>query len=269
MSKLRILYVASECEPFLSATNASEFLKKLPVDMQNNGMEIRILVPRFGNINERKNRLHEVVRLSGINIVVGEEEKSIIIKVASMPTAKIQVYFIDNDDYFGRKYVFTNKEGEFYDDNDERAIFFCKGAIETVRKLGWSPDVVHCVDWMTGLVPMYLKTSYKDDPIFKNSKVLFSVFNNEFTHVFGKETFYDKIKLADTEDEMLKSIESADFKGFIKIGMEYADKVIKGEEKMSANITELFNEFPEKTIDYIKSETSSTKFQELYAELAG
>ena len=184
-------------------------------------------------------------------------------------TCALPIYFIDNDDYFGRKHVFTDKEGKFYDDNDERAIFFCKGAIETVRKLGWSPDVVHCVDWMTGLVPMYLKTTYKDDPIFKNSKVLFSVFNNEFTHVFDKETFFDKIKLADTESDMLKSIETADFNGFIKIGMEYADKVIKGEEKMSKNITELFNEFPEKTIDYIKSETSSTKFQELYAELAG
>jgi len=153
MSKLRVLYVASEINPFLQTSEVADFVRKLPQAMQERGMEIRILVPRFGIINERKNRLHEVVRLSGINISVGDEEKPLIIKVASIPNAKLQVYFIDNEDYFHRKSVFHDKENNFYEDNDERAIFFCKGVIETVRKLGWAPDVVHCNDWILSTEP--------------------------------------------------------------------------------------------------------------------
>src|SRR5690606_19267140 len=175
MSKLRILYVASEINPFLQTSQVAEFVRKLPQAMQERGMEIRIFVPRFGLINERKNRLHEVVRLSGINIAVGDEEKPLVIKVASIPNAKMQVYFIDNEDYFQRKSIFFDNENNFYEDNDERAIFFCKGVIETIRKLGWSPDIVHCNDWMTSLIPMYLKTKYKADPIFKKTKIVFTV----------------------------------------------------------------------------------------------
>ena len=156
MSKLRILYVASEINPFLQTSAVADFVRKLPQAMQERGMEIRILVPRFGLINERKNRLHEVVRLSGINIAVGEEEKPLVIKVASIPNAKLQVYFIDNEDYFHRKSVFFDKNDNFYKDNDERAIFFCKGVLETVKKLGWAPDIVHCNDWMTSLIPLYI-----------------------------------------------------------------------------------------------------------------
>jgi len=184
MSKIRILYVASEINPFLQTTEVADFVRKLPQAMQERGMEIRILVPRFGLINERKNRLHEVVRLSGINISVGDEEKPLVIKVASIPNAKLQVYFIDNEDYFHRKSMFHDKANKFYEDNDERAIFFCKGVIETVRKLGWAPDVVHCNDWITSFIPLYLKTTYKNDPLFKNTKTVFTIYDNSFTHKF-------------------------------------------------------------------------------------
>jgi starch synthase len=159
MSKLRILYAASEINPFLQTSEVADFIRSIPQVMQERGMEIRILVPRFGTINERKNRLHEVVRLSGINISVGDEEKPLVIKVASIPNAKLQVYFIDNEDYFHRKSVFVDSDNRFHADNDERAIFFCKGVLETVRKLGWAPDIVHCNDWMTSLIPMYMKTT--------------------------------------------------------------------------------------------------------------
>ncbi len=267
MSKLHLLYVSSEIDPFLSTTKVSEYLKKLPIKMQDMGMEIRILVPRFGNINERKNRLHEVVRLSGTSISVGDDEKPLIIKVASMPSAKIQVYFIDNEDFFQRKSVFHDKEGNFFDDNDERAIFFCKGAIETVKKLGWAPDVVHCGDWFTAFLPLYLKTIYKEDPLFKNSKIIYSVFNNDFNYKF-KEDVAEKAKMPEINDEMLKSIKSNDFLGFIKLGMQYSDKILKAEENLSENLNELFNEFPEKTIDFIESTTAFQQFFDFYTELA-
>jgi starch synthase len=239
MSKLRILYVASEINPFMQYSDVADFVRKLPQAMQERGMEIRILVPRFGLINERKNRLHEVVRLSGINISVGEEEKPLIIKVASIPNAKLQVYFIDNEDYFQRKSIFFDKENQFHADNDERAIFFCKGVLETVKKLGWAPDIVHCNDWMTSLIPLYLKTRYKQDPIYKNAKSVFTVYNNSFSHKFNNDLI-QKAKMLDIEDKMLTHLKSADFEGFIKIGMQYADAVIKSDDTSDPGLNKLF-----------------------------
>lgn len=270
MPKLRILYVASEIDPFLHTSKVAEFVRKLPQAMQERGMEIRILVPRFGIINERKNRLHEVVRLSGINIAVGDEEKPLVIKVASIPNAKLQVYFIDNEDYFHRKSVFFDKENKFYEDNDERAIFFCKGTIETVRKLGWSPDIVHCNDWMTSLIPMYLKTKYRNDPIFKNTKTVFTVYDNVFHHKFS-QSLIDKIKTSDIDENHLSNLETADLEGFIKIGIEYADVIIKAEEEFTNGLNTLFSELPkEKKVDTIeKSDNYLDSYYNLYNELVG
>ncbi|MCG8391391.1 MAG: glycogen/starch synthase [Cytophagales bacterium] len=268
MSKLRILYVASEINPFLKTSDVADFVRKLPQAMQERGMEIRILVPRFGLINERKNRLHEVVRLSGINIAVGDEEKPLIIKVASIPNAKLQVYFIDNEDYFHRKSVFHDKENNFYEDNDERAIFFCKGVIETVRKLGWTPDIVHCNDWMTSLIPLYLKTTYKNDPLFKESKTVFTVYNTSFSHKFDGDLI-EKVKMIDIEDSMLTNLQTADFNGFIKLGIEYSDAVIKAEEHQS--LDGLFGEFAEvKKVETIENNENFTdSYYNLYNELVG
>ncbi|TRX61449.1 glycogen synthase [Fulvivirga sp. M361] len=268
MSKLRILYVASEINPFLQTSEVADFVRKLPQAMQEKGMEIRILVPRFGLINERKNRLHEVVRLSGINIAVGEEEKPLIIKVASIPNAKLQVYFIDNEDYFHRKSVFHDKENKFYEDNDERAIFFCKGVIETVKKLGWAPDVVHCNDWMTSLIPLYLKTTYKNDPLFKEAKTVFSVYNTSFSHKFDNDLI-EKVKMMDIEDSMLANLQTADFNGFIKLGVEFSDAVIKAEDHQS--LDGLFGELTEeKKIETIEdNENFTDSYYNLYNELVG
>ncbi|MCC5921431.1 MAG: glycogen/starch synthase [Cyclobacteriaceae bacterium] len=273
MSNLRILYVASEINPFLQTTQVADFVRKLPQAMQERGMEIRILVPRFGLINERKNRLHEVVRLSGINISVGDEEKPLVIKVASIPNARLQVYFIDNEDYFHRKYVFTDKQNNFFEDNDERAIFFCKGVLETVKKLGWAPDIVHCNDWMTSLVPLYLKTTYKNDPIFKSAKSVFSVYNNSFEHKFNGDLI-DKVKMMDIDDTMLTSLESGDFDGFIKVGAQYADAVIhtSGEDgENSAALEKLISEVEgEKEVNKIQDDENFLETHyNIYNELVG
>jgi starch synthase len=270
MSKLRILYAATEILPFLQTTKVAEFLNTLPQGMQERGMEIRIFVPKFGIINERKNRLHEVVRLSGINIAVGDDEKPLVIKVASIPNAKLQVYFIDNEDYFQRKSVFVDKNNNFHQDNDERAIFFCKGVLETVKKLGWQPDIVHCNDWMTGLIPMYLKTTYKKDPIFKDSKSIFTVYNHEYKHKFNGDLL-EKVKMLDIDDSMLASLQEADLDSFIKVGMEYADSVIKTNENFGENINALFNEFVEtnKCINTISADDNlCDSYYNLYNELS-
>jgi len=266
MSKFRILYVATEINPFLQTSEVADFVRRLPQAMQERGMEIRILVPRFGLINERKNRLHEVVRLSGINISVGNEEKPLVIKVASIPNAKLQVYFIDNEDYFHRKSVFHDKEDNFYDDNDERAIFFCKGVLETVKKLGWAPDIVHCNDWMTGLIPLYLKTTYKNDPLFQNTKSVFTVYNNRFKHKFNNDLIR-KAKMLDIEDSMLNNLKSADYDGFIKVGLEYADAVIKAEEDIAHLDSLLEDDKKYETIE--KNENQTDSYFNLYSQLVG
>jgi starch synthase len=267
MSKLRILYVASEINPFLQTSDVAQFVRELPQAMQEKGMEIRILVPRFGIINERKNRLHEVVRLSGINIAVGEEEKPLIIKVASIPTAKLQVYFIDNEDYFHRKSVFHDKENRFYEDNDERAIFFCKGVIETVRKLGWAPDIVHCNDWITSFVPLYLKTTYKNDPLFKNTKTVFSIYNNIFSHKF-KSDLPDKVKMMDIQDDMLGHLKTGDYEAFIRTGMQYADAIrVVGENKKLEGLVKKISEKKVETLT--KDENYLESYYNLYNELVG
>lgn len=179
MAKTKILFVTHEMSPFLEISKISEITRQLPQAMQERGFEIRILMPRFGVINERRNRLHEVIRLSGMNIVVDNDDNPLIIKVASLPAARMQVYFLDNEDYFQRKKVFRDANGKFLEDNNERSLFFSIGALETVKKLGWSPDVVHCHGWFSAMVPAYLKTVYSEDPTFKGTKVIYSLYNEE------------------------------------------------------------------------------------------
>ena len=270
MSNFKILYVASEIHPFLKTSDVADFVRSLPQAMLEKGMEIRILVPRFGLINERKNRLHEVVRLSGINISIGDEEKPLIIKVASIPNAKLQVYFIDNEDYFQRKTVFYDKEDNFHEDNDERAIFFCKGVLETVKKLGWAPDIIHCNDWIAGLIPLYVKTTYKNDPIFKDTKTVFTVHDSKFDHVFGQDLLA-KVKMLDIEDGMLDSLKTADYEGFIKTGIQYADATTNADVGTSSDYKQFIEELSKN--NYIKSIKQDENFEEsyfnLYNELVG
>lgn len=266
MGKLRILYVASEINPFLKTSKVGEFVRKLPQVMQEKGLEIRIIVPRFGLINERKNRLHEVVRLSGINIAVGDEEKPLVIKVASIPNAKLQVYFIDNEDYFHRKFVFTDMEDKFYEDNDERMIFFCRGVLETVKKLGWSPDIIHCNDWITSFIPLYLKTTYRKDPVFHHTKSIYTLFNNTFAHTFD-QGLLEKVKMVDINDEMLGSLASTDFTGFLKVGMEYADATVKAEASYDSQISTIIDEFTNQKEIQIPTIEVAEGFADSYYEL--
>lgn len=177
MEKTRVLFVTQEMDPYLNMSEISKIVRRLPQHAQENGIEIRILMPRFGDINERRHRLHEVVRLSGINITVGDEDFPLIIKVASLPNARMQVYFLDNEDLFKRKGIFESPKNVPFEDNAERMTFFCKGVLETVKKFGWPPNIIHCHGWMTSLIPYYLKTDYKDDPVFNNSKTVYSVYS--------------------------------------------------------------------------------------------
>ncbi len=174
--KKRILIVTQEMKPYTILSEISDLVYKYAQFVQEKGMEVRILMPKFGTINERRHRLHEVVRLSGMNINVDEDDYPLIIKVASLPGTRMQVYFLDNEEYFKRKDVFQDAEGNFFEDNLDRTLFFCKGVVETVKKFGWSPDIVHLHGWMTSLLPALLKTNYKNEPIFRDSQVVYSAY---------------------------------------------------------------------------------------------
>ena len=235
MGKTKILFITHEMSPFLELSEISKITRNLPQAMQEKGFEIRILMPRFGNINERRNRLHEVIRLSGLNIVINENDNPLIIKVASIQAARMQVYFLDNEEYFHRKYVFTDHQDKFYEDNDERTIFFCKGALETVKKLGWSPDIIHCHGWMSSLVPLYVKTSYKDDPTFKHSKVVFSAFENSFTGSLN-EAFSKKMIMSGITESDVAAFADADCCALQLGAIAYSDALVRGDTNLSPKV---------------------------------
>mmetsp|Transcript_6235 Transcript_6235/g.14040 ORF Transcript_6235/g.14040 Transcript_6235/m.14040 type:complete len:268 (+) Transcript_6235:1918-2721(+) len=264
MPKLRILYAASEIAPFLTTSSVAGLVRALPQYMQERGLDVRILVPKFGVINERKNKLHEVVRLSGINITVGNDAKPLVIKVASIPNVRLQVYFIDNEDYFKRKDVFYNKEHHFFEDNDARAVFFCKGVLETVKRLEWPPDVVHCHDWITSLLPMYLKTAYQKDPILKKAQVIFTLYNNTFSHKFN-QSLIDKVKMAGLSQESLAPLVSADFAGMLQTGIQYADVAVKSEALTDHHFKNLLTEQDFMHIE--NNEAGLAAYYDLYTKL--
>ncbi|MBA3901531.1 MAG: glycogen/starch synthase [Bacteroidetes bacterium] len=241
MKKPKVLFISQEITPYLDDCPISSLSRKLPQGIQERGKEIRVFMPKYGCINERRNQLHEVIRLSGMNLIINDNDHPLIIKVASIQAARMQVYFIDNEEYFQRKYIMHDKKDTFYNDNDERTIFFCRGVLETVKKLGWAPDIVHCHGWFTSLVPLYLKRAFKEDPIFANSKVVFSVYDNEFPETFDKN-YAKKLKLEGISDEDVEILKKPTFVNLNKSAIAMSDAVIIGSENISPEIEKYLKE---------------------------
>ncbi len=236
--KKRVLIVANELSPYIEFTDFAQILNKLAVKTFDAGLEVRVIMPRFGVINERRHRLHEVVRLSGINVIIDKDDYPLIIKVASLPNARLQVYFMDNDDYFKRKTVFRDEQGKFYEDNPERMIFFCKSALETVKKFGWPPDVIHCHGWLTSLIPMYLKTAYKKEPVFNYSKVIYTAQPDEFTEKMNPG-FVKKALISNEIKEKDLDLYKEGTNTALTLGAaKYADVVIQGAADLDKKIVD-------------------------------
>ncbi|MBA2422887.1 MAG: glycogen/starch synthase [Chitinophagales bacterium] len=268
MNKKRVLIVTQEMKPYLVLSEMARIANQLPVHLLNQGMEIRVLMPRFGSINERRHRLHEVVRLSGMNIIIDDDDFPLIIKVASLPGARLQVYFLDNEDFFKRKYDFTDEHQNFYDDNAERMIFFCKGALETVKKWGWPPDIIHCHGWMTSLVPMYIKTVYKKEPVFQNSKVVYSVYNNAFEGSLAKSFNTKALIHKDIKDADFEYFKKGDFAGLNKGGITHSDAVIIGDQNLDKTLKTFMKTQKNKPVlDYVNGEEFPGVYQEFYQSL--
>jgi starch synthase len=267
MEKNRVLFVTQEMNPYLSLTKIANVARALPQHMQEAGMEIRVLMPRFGTINERRHRLHEVVRLSGINIVMADDDYPLMIKVASMPGTRMQVYFLDNEDFFKRKTVFRDEEKNFHPDNAERMIFFCKGVLETVKKFGWAPDIVHLHGWMTSILPLYLKTAYKNDPIFMKSKVVYSLYDNDFSEKLN-ESFLLKAPVSDSIDvNALNLYKNADCSALNCGAIQYSDGVILGSPSLHNDVTSLLKKHNKPTLDYREDEALIEACPEFYESL--
>jgi starch synthase len=267
-AKKRILFIANEMSPYVELTEFAETLNRLAVKSNDSGMEVRCIMPRFGVINERRHRLHEVVRLSGINVSVGGDDYPLMIKVASLPNARLQVYFLDNEDLFKRKTVFNDEQEKWYADNGLRTAVFCKGALETVKKFGWPPDVIHCSGWMTGLIPMFIKTAYKKEPVFGNCKVVYTIGQLTFKEKLGAD-FSKLISINDNvtkkELDLFKDNNNvAMFRG----GATYADAITFGAEKLDKKLADEFNKVKgKKTLPY-NPDGDLTGYLQLYADLA-
>lgn len=264
---MKVLYAAAEISPFARMTHTADMLRFLPASLQDKGFEIRILLPKYGTINDRRNRLHEVIRLSGIEVEVGENVETMRIKVASVPNAKLQVYFLDNDTYFKRKSLFMNPEtDEHYDDNDERLVFYSKGVLETIDKLGWKPDIIHCHDWPAGLIPLLAKEKYNDRDLFKDSKVIYNLHHPENRGVFDKKLL-DLVGLPDSVDKgNLTEDGNVDLR---KIGLKYSDHVVTGNH-ITDQLDGLFSSLgiaPKKIQG--SPEDVSDQFAAYYNEIAG
>src|SRR3954463_10324623 len=236
-TKKRVLIVANELSPYIEFTDFAQILNKLAIKTFDSGLEVRVIMPRFGTINERRHRLHEVVRLSGINIVIEGDDYPLIIKVASLPNARLQVYFLDNEDYFKRKALFSDESGVFYDDNAARAVFFCKGALETVKKFGWPPDIIHCSGWMTSLIPVYLKTAYKKEPVFAHSKVVYSLGQSTFKEKLGNNFTKLATLNASLKEKDLETLKENNNLSLMRVGAEYADAITFGTDKPDKKLT--------------------------------
>jgi starch synthase len=262
-SAKRVLFVNSEIYPYLPESPISNIGRYLPQGIQERKKEIRSFMPRYGCINERKNQLHEVIRLSGMNIVINDVDRPLVIKVASISAARMQVYFIDNEDYFHRKQVYCDENGEFFKDNGERAIFFARGVLETVKKLRWAPDIIHCQGWISQVLPLYLKKVYVDDPIFSNSKVVLSVYDDTPAVNFP-EDFKDKILIPGITEKDVEILSDPSGINLAKLAAEYSDGVIYGSADIPEEIVAFCKEKGLPAIEYNKEALEDGSYTEEY-----
>lgn len=264
MEAKKILFITQEITPYVPDTEVSLIGRNLPQAIQDSGREIRTFMPKWGNINERRNQLHEVIRLSGMNLIIDETDHPLIIKVASIQSARMQVYFIDNDDYFQKRQIATDENGNEYEDNAERAIFYARGVLETVKKLRWVPDVIHCHGWISALAPLYIKKAYLDEPSFRDAKIVFSLYDDAPKNAIAKE-FKNCIPFKGIKDDILNGIEGElNFEELEKLAIDYSDGIIQGSENVSETLMKYAKEKNKLTLEYQGQEDYAEAFREFY-----
>ncbi|WP_185850775.1 glycogen/starch synthase [Blattabacterium cuenoti] len=265
MTGKRLLYVSSDLFPFSSENPVSLSVLKAAKFMQSIGNDVRIFMPRFGVINERRHQLHEVIRLSGMNLMINDIDQPLLIKVASIPYARLQVYFIDNEEYFKRKAIYEDENGIFFHDNDERALFFTKGVLEAVKKLNWRPDIIHVYGWISSLIPLYVHEFYKNDLIYKNTKIISSIYNNPFQGSLNSNLL-KKIQTDGIKSEELKLLEKPNYFNLIKLCMHFSDSIIKGDLLFPKEIEDFIHLNKLLVFKYYPVDKIETVYQKFYKE---
>ena len=264
----KVLFITQEIIPYVTESEMSRTGRQLPQAIQEKGREIRTFMPKWGNVNERRNQLHEVIRLSGMNLIIDDTDHPLIIKVASIQAARMQVYFIDKDDFFQNRMMATNEEGIEYDDNDERAIFYARGVLETVKKLRWCPEIIHCQGWISAFVPLYIKKAYMEEPSFRDSKVVFSLFENDLKSNLQNDivnkSLLKGIDKKDVED-ILPS--DATFKDLCKLAISYSDGVIQNSENVDPELIAYAEEKGIPVLKYQSEETFADACNQFYDEI--
>ena len=261
MKNKKVLIISSEVTPYLPQTNQALNSYQIPKSVNDNGGQTRVFMPKYGLINERRHQLHEVIRLSGMNLVIDDEDMPLIIKVASIPKERMQVYFIDNDEYFKRRGTLKDEKDKLFKDNDARMIFFTKGVIETVKKLNWSPDIIHLHGWFTSLFPLYLKTYYKDDPLFAGSKIVTSVYSKDFDGVVSK-TIHKKVCFDKIPSEEIQLLKTANYENLIQLSINHSDGFVVADDGALNKIEKLVESknLPVMDFDQTKEEKAFVSF---------
>lgn len=267
MGKKKILFVSQEITPYLPDTYMSNIGMNLPKHSIELGNETRVFLPKFGVIKEKTNNLHEVIRLSGMNLILDDFDHQLIIKVASIQSARMQIYFIDNDEYFPKKIMFHDEDGKFLENNEERMIFYCKGVIETVKKLGWAPEIIHCQGWFSSLIPLYIKKIYNEDPLFKDTKVIYNVFDTEFggslnSCIVNKLLFENKLEESD-----LSVLQNPTFENLSKFAIGYSDAVIQGSENIDKKVFDYMKDSELPFMGYPGEEEYEEKYNNFFDSL--
>jgi starch synthase len=263
----KVLYVTQEIFPYLPASEVATLSRELPQAIQEQGKEIRTFMPRYGCVNERRNQLHEVIRLSGMNLIIDDTDHQLIIKVASIQAARMQVYFIDNEEYFRRKAVVADENGVEFADNADRAVFFARGVLETVKKLRWTPDIIHCHGWMAAVLPVLVKKAYSEDPFFANSKIVYSVYDNAFQEPLS-DRIVNKIKMDGIEESDLTAVaQSGSFENLSKLAIQYSDAVIQGSPQVMQSVVDYAKESQKLFLPYQDAENYVTSYNQLYDQL--
>lgn len=263
MSNAKILYICPEVTPYLPETHISTICRYLPQAIQEGGREVRVFMPRYGNINERRNQLHEVIRLSGMNLIIDDTDHQLIIKVASIPGARLQIYFIDSEDFFSRKAATTDTDGSFFEDNDERAMFFARGVLETVKKLRWSPTIVHCHGWFSNFAPVYLKKIFKDDPIFAKAKVVLSLYNDAFEGNLSS-MIKTKLKQEGIKAGELTQLDEPSYLNLYKFALQYTDAIVISEEGVDEPLMDYIKSLGKPMLTNFEHETFTPAYSDFY-----
>jgi starch synthase len=266
MKNTKVLFISQEITPYLPESEMALIGRNLPQGIQERGKEIRTFMPRYGCINERRNQLHEVIRLSGMNLVIDDTDHPLIIKVASIQSARMQVYFIDNEDYFHRKFTLCDESQNYFEDNDERAIFFARGVIETVKKLRWAPDLIHCHGWISAFVPILIKKAYSDDPLFAKSKVIYSVYNDDF-HNTLRSNIRNKILIEGISKKDVEILKTPDYVSLSKLAINFSDGIIQGSPEINKELSEHIKTISKPVLLYQDQEHYVDLFNNFYDQI--